>query len=505
MAKAKKKAGAKKRPAQKPVPGFRSATLPFSHQRTELLAHGRDDVRGLFWEMGCGKTKPVCDTFVAMNEAGELTGMLVLAPNGVHRNWERNELPRHFPGDILERSKVLAWQTLRASTKWFKTAAAELLAYRDGPAVLLMSYNAMMTKAGAKFARKFLDTFRCLYALDESQFAKTPGAARTKRVLASSRYAPVKRILSGTLIDNSPFDAYAQIKFLDSSAWDALGCSTFAAFKQTFGVWVERHLTKDKTFPQCVSFKNLELLNRQIALYGSRVLRDDVLDLPPKIYTIRYFEMTAAQKRVYQELRDEFETILDDGDRLTAALAITRMLRLQQVTSGYLPSDSDANLRPLGKENPRLKLLIETLEGAPDGKRVVWAKFRQDIQLIAQACKAQGWSYRIYDGSVKDDERLENLEAFQRGEVDIFVANPAAGGTGIDLTAASVIVSYNTTFKLGERLQYESRTDRYGQTRSMLYVDLAAQGTIDEYIIKALRRKLGVAQICMGDAIRAWL
>lgn len=485
--------------------GFRSATAPFSHQKTELEAHGRDGVRGLFWEMGTGKTKPVCDSFVAMNDAGEITGLLVLAPNGVHRNWERNELPLHFPPDVFDRSRIFAWQTQRASTKWHAKAAAELLAYRDGPAVLLMSYNAIMTKLGGKFARKFLDTFRCLYALDESQFAKTPGAARTKRVLASSRYAPVKRILSGTLIDNSPFDAYAQIKFLDPHAWDGLGCSTFAAFKTQFGVFVKAHGKGGKEFDQCVEFKSLHLLNRVIATYGSRVLRDDVLDLPPKLYTTRYFELSPEQKRVYQEIRDEFETILDDGDTLTAALAISRMLRLQQVTSGYLPSDSDATLRPLGKDNPRLKLLVETLEGAPDGKRVVWAKFRNDIQLIAAACKAQGWSHRIYDGSVKDDRRLENLEAFQRGEVDVFVANPAAGGTGINLSVANVIVYYNTTFKLGERLQSESRTDRYGQTRSMLYVDLAAQGTIDEYIIRALRKKLGIAAICMGDSIRAWL
>lgn len=494
-----------RKPDQKPVPGFRSATLPFSHQRDELIEHGLDENRGLFWEMGCGKSKPVLDTFVAMNDAGEITGLLVLAPNGVHRNWERNELPLHLPPDVFERAKVFAWQTQRASTKWHAAEAAELLKYRDGPAILLMSYNAIMTKKAALFVRKFMNTFRVLYALDESQMAKTPGAARTKRVLASSKYAPVKRILSGTLIDNSPFDAYAQIKFLDAHAWDALGCTTFAAFKQTFGVFVKDFGKGAKEFERCVGFKNLNLLNKQIALYGSRVLRDDVLDLPEKLYTIRYFDLTPEQKRVYAEIRDEFQTILDDGDTLTAALAISRMLRLQQITSGYLPSDNDATLRRIGKENPRLKLLGEVFESCPEGKRVVWAKFRQDIQDIAELCKAQGLSYVIYDGSVPQDKRLANLEAFQRGEVDVFIANPAAGGTGINLTAASIIIFYNTSFKLGERLQAESRTDRYGQKRSMLYVDLAAKRTIDEYIIGALRKKLTTAALCMGDSIRAWL
>ncbi len=495
----------KRKPLSKPVPGFRSATLPFSHQRDELVEHGLDPVRGLFWEMGTGKTKPVCDTFVAMNEAGEITGLFVLAPNGVHRNWERNELPLHLPPDVFDRAKVFAWQTQRASTKWHQAAAAELLKYRDGPAVLLMSYPAIMTNAGGKFARKFLNTFRCVYALDESQMAKTPGAKRTIRVLASSRYAPVKRILSGTLIDNSPFDAYTQIKFLDEHAWDALDCSSFAAFKTMFGVFVKDYAKGGKEIERCVSFKNLELLNRQIALYGSRVLRDDVLDLPPKLYSTRYFELTPTQQRAYDEIRDEFMTILDDGSTVTAALAITRMLRLQQITSGYIPTDQGEPNRELDKKNPRIRCLLETLEGAPDGKRLVWAKFRKDIQTIAQAIKGEGGNVAIYDGSISDDERLDNLERFQRGEVDFFVANPAAGATGLDMTVANVIAFYNTTFKLGERLQAESRTDRYGQEKSMFYVDLAAQNTIDEYIIRALRKKLSVAAICMGDSIRPWL
>jgi SNF2 family DNA or RNA helicase len=486
-------------------PTFRSGTKPFSHQRTELKTHGTDELRGLFWEMGTGKTKPVIDTFTHMYEAGELGGMSILAPNGVHRNWERNEIPLHMPGDLVERARVLAWQTSKARTQWFKREAEELLKYKDGPAVLLMSYDGLMTDLGAKFQRRFLDGRRCLYGADESQMAKHSRTKRTKRVLASSRYAPVRRILSGTLVDDSPFDVFAQLKFLSPGIWDAIGCRTFAAFKQQFGVWQEARRKDGKTFPHCVSFKNLQQLNQIVAQWGSRVLRDDVLDLPPKLYTIRYFDMTSEQARAYREIKEDFLTLLDDGDLLTAALAITRMLRLQQVTSGYLPSDGDEALRPLGKNNPRLKCLIETLEGAPEGHRLVWAKFREDIRLIKQACEAQGWSCVTYDGSTDENERLASLERFQRGEVDIMAANPAVGATGIDMTVANVIVFYNTTFKLGERLQAESRADRYGQKNSMLFVDLAAQGTIDEYIISALRRKLKTAALVMGDQLRAWL
>lgn len=486
-------------------PTFRSGTKPFSHQATELKQHGTDDLRGLFWEMGTGKTKPVIDSFAHFYDARELTGLSVLAPNGVHRNWERNEIPLHFPPDLLERSKILAWQTSKARTKWFKAEAEALLKHNDGPAILLMSYDGLMTDLGAKFQRRFLDTFPSLYGLDESQMAKHSRTKRTKRVLASSRYARVRRIMSGTLVDDSPFDVFAQLKFLSPAIWDDIGCRTFAAFKQQFGVWQEMRRKDGKAFPHCVSFKNLQLLNQIVAQWGSRVLRDDVLDLPPKLYTTRYFEMTPEQHRAYQEIREDFVTLLDDGDLLTAALAITRMLRLQQITSGYLPSDTQEKLRPLGKTNPRLRCLLETLEGAPDGKRLVWAKFREDIRLIREACEAQGWSCVTYDGSTDENERLVNLERFQRGEVDVMVANPAVGGTGINLTAASVIVFYNTSFKLGERLQAESRADRYGQKNSLLFVDLAAQGTIDEYIISALRRKLQTAALVMGDQLRAWL
>jgi hypothetical protein len=483
-------------------------TKPLSHQLAEYELSRDMEARGLFWEMGVGKTKPIIDSIAHLYETGKIQGVIVLAPNGVHRNWVVDELPKHMPESVWKKTKVFHWMTSKAGLKAHADAANYVLKMHQGLSIVCMSYHGIMTEPAAKFIKKFLDTRRCMGVLDESPYIKTPGSQRTKRVLAIGRHLPYRRILTGTVVDDKPFDVYTQIKFLDDDAWASIGCDDFTAFKATFGVWQTRTLGNGRQFPELVNYRNLNKLHEVVTRYGSRLLKEHVLDLPPKLYSKRYFELTPAQWKAYRELRDEMLTWID-GEAITAALAITMRLRLQQITSGYLPTqdpDSDEQrLVPIGEDNPRIDALLDVIEEADGQQIIVWAKYRYDIDHILLALKKADISCVRYDGQCTETEAGEAVDAFKAGKVRVFVANPAKGAEGITLTVAKTVIYFNNSYKLSKRLQSEDRAHRIGQKFPVQIIDLCAEDTVDVQIIDALRNKFEMAAVVQGDDLRNWI
>jgi len=475
-------------------------TDPLEHQATEWMISKDREVRGILWEQGTGKTKLILDTAAHLWRAQKADGLLVLAPNGVQVNWATDEIPAHMPEDVP--IKVHVYQSKRALTKWHKQACEEVLAYRGFP-IVTMSYDAFMTKKGRQFAEKFLHERNTFYVLDESQRIKSPKAKRTISVVASGRRATYKRILSGTPITNSPFDIYSQMKFLDERFWKDRGFGDFFAFKTFFGVWVTRVANEgrsnERRFPDLVEYKNLEILSDTVAEHTTRVLKEDVLDLPPKLYTKRYFDLSSQQRKIYEDLIRDFMTFLDSGELITAPLVITRLLRLQQLTCGYVVDDKH-KLQRL-PENPRLKLLLDTLTDV-DGSAIIWARFREDINQI---CAELGAHAVRFDGKVNDRERQIARNRFQDGDVRFFVGNPAAAGVGLTLHRAKTVIYYSNSFNFEHRLQSEDRAHRIGQTNSVLYIDLCGINTVDSHIIDSLREKRTLASTITKDKLREWL
>ena len=482
-------------------------TKPFDHQLAEFNENKDRPAWGLLWEPGVGKTWPVLNEAAHLEELGEITGLLVLAPNGVHRNWVVDQIPQHLPDELAERTKVFMWQTSKAKNKSHREAAGLVLSY-PGFAIACMSYDAVMTKAGKDFWKGFLDSRKCMYVRHESPRIKTPGSKRSMRIAGSSKAANYRRILTGTIVDDKPFDVYNQIRFLNPDAWKDIGCSDFNAFKNTFGVWKKQSISDGsggfREFTVLVTYRNLDLLRKIVAEHGSRLRKEDVLDLPPKLYSKRYFDMTPAQKRAYKDLQAQHYTILDDGGMLSTDLAITRILRLQQVTSGYLPSDDDETLISLGDHNPRIKLLIECVEQA-EHQVIVWAKYKQDITSILSALQDAKISAVRYDGQCNETQMGDAVDSFKRGDAQVFVANPAKGSEGLTLVNAKTMIYFNNGYRLSQRTQSEDRFHRIGQDQSVHIIDLAAVETVDTAIIDVLRRKQELADFVQGDEIREWI
>lgn len=493
--------------------GYDFKTTPFDHQlrifnETRELAY-----HGLLWEQGTGKTKPIIDIATDLYERGEIDAMVVVAPNGVHRNWITDEIPVHMPDRVRSKSRMMYYSAPKASTKWHKRECDQLVKH-NGLAILCMSYSAFITEKGKNYIWRFLRRRRCLYSLDESHHIKTPGAKRTKSIVASGVYAPYRRILTGTPGDK-PFDLYSQLKFLDRDIWKRRGMDTFHAFKQHFGVWFTAEECRrlhgyDPGYDQLIEYKNIDELNAILATVSDRVLKTDVLDLPPQLYKKRYFDMSPEQTRIYRQLRDEYEVEMEDGAIIDGNLAITRLLRLQQITCGYAVTDADEPLRMIGKRNPRLDAAIEYSEGVHH-PMIFWARFTHDIDQLMDALGPRAVRY---DGTLTDDEAEWSKNAFNGGDRDWLVGNPAKGSEGLTFNVAKTMGHYSSSFKMIERLQAEARMHRIGQEGavheeggelSVLHVDFIAPGTVDDHIVRSLRGKFDIASQITGDMLREWL
>lgn len=493
---------------------YQQKTEPFDWQREWFDRTHEMEFRAIFWEQGVAKTKPVIDTIGYLFECGEINAALIVAPKNVAPNWVLDELPEHFGTDPA-RTRVFLWNTDKANNKGYQADLAEFLDTPDDIlAILVMSYDALMTsrtkgaarglKKGLEAAQHILKNRNTMMVLDESARIKNPDTKRTKRVTAAGLHAKFRRIMTGTPVPNSPFDVFAQLRFIDPNVWKELGCGTFAAFKAMFGVWMEFERNDNgQKFSTLVDYQNISILNRVVDKYGDRLLKDDVMNLPPKLYEKRTFTMATDQRRMYDQLKKEFLVWLADGDLVTAPLAITRMLRLQQITSGYLPTDG-GNMVEFEK-NPRLACLADTVEDIPH-QCIIFAKYQKDIDLIEQLLLDKKKTCVVYDGRVSQNDREVRRAAFKAGDAQFFVANPAAAGEGLTLHMAKTVIYYNNSHKLGDRLQSEDRAHRAGMDdKPVLYIDLLARGTIDAVILRALRTKANLAALVMGDKARAWL
>lgn len=480
---------------------------PFEHQAHHLATHAHKKAWGLLWEQGTAKTKPVVDTISLMYANNRIDAVVVVAPPGVERNWNTDEIPKHMPPEIRQATRVEVFQTKRKGTKDHKWRM-ETLPEHNGLAILLISYNAFMTKEGKAAVTAMLKKRRTIMILDESHNIKTPKAKRTQALCRSGPLALYKRILTGTPIASTPFDVYSQIRFLDNDFWKRKGIGGAVEFRQFFGEWltraeVQQRLGYDPGYDKLLGYKNLDLLQEWLSEITDRYLKIDVLDLPDKLYQKRYLEMSSVQRALYQEMEEELRVVVRTGDMVEGQLPIVKLLRLQQILCGYLPTDRDEEPTVrIEDKNPRIGVM-EQLRDEISCQTLVWARFREDVNQLMDLL---GDEAVRYDGAVDDDQAEINKIKFQKGDAKWFVGTAAKGGPGLTLHMAKTVVYYSNSFKLIDRLQSEDRAHRAGMDKNPVnYIDLAVPDTIDEKIIFNLRDKVDIASQVTGDNLKEWI
>jgi SNF2 family DNA or RNA helicase len=454
---------------------------PFPHQ-LDCWTKSRDAVNyGLFMEMGTGKTKVLIDTLAYLYDNGKVNAALIIAPKGTYLNWVNNELPAHMPDHIKPR--IASWSSGSSKNE---QALNHLYACKDDLAIFLMNVEAMSHAHLVKVANQFLMRKNCLLCVDESTTIKSPTASRTKSLVKISQLAKYRRIMTGSPVTQSPLDMYTQFKFLDPYI---TGHSSYYAFRNHFAEVVQMP-AGPRSYPKVVGYRNLDELQRMITKHGYRVTKKECLNLPEKMYTIRYVEMTPEQKRIYDDMKKKALVLLE-GKLATAPIVLTQLLRLHQVACGHLKADDGT---VVNIPNNRVDTLMEVLEEAT-GKVIIWANYREDIRLInTRLTEVYGPESVVrYTGMASNTERTEAIESFQNGKARFFLGTPAAGGFGITLTAANTVVYYSNSYSLETRIQSEDRAHRIGQNNSVLYVDLVCQNTVDEKILAAVKNKRNLA------------
>jgi len=307
--------------------------------------------------------------------------------------------------------------------------------------------------------------------------------------------------LTGFPVTQSPMDLWAQCRFLDKTLLGDCGDNYFQ-YQYRYAV-MKKQSVGTHSFNRVVGYRNLEELSGLLKNFSSRVMKEDCLDLPGKIYTQRNVALSHDQARIYDELKKYALAHIEDEEFMTANNVMTQLLRMQQVLSGHTKIDSGETKEI--KDN-RLNELLDCLDEV-EGKVIIWSRFRYDVKRITDALvKKYGPSSTVtYFGDTSDEARSMAIENFQNGEARFFVGNPQTGGYGITLTAAQTVIYFANSFDLAIRMQSEDRAHRIGQTEHVTYIDLIAEGTIDERIVKALRDKMDIASVVMGEELKEWL
>jgi len=481
------------------IKNYKFKTKPYEHQLKALEKSWASDTYALFMEMGTGKSKVLVDNIAILYDRGAIKGALIVAPKGVYKNWDAIEFPTHLP-DHIECTKVL-WEP--TATKKKQAELDTLFDDKGDLKILIMNVEAFSTSKGLDFARSFLNIFvgRALIGVDESTTIKNPTAKRTKNILKIGDLAKYRRILTGSPVTKSPLDLFSQCEFLDPYH---LGHASYYSFRARYANMVKRNFG-GRQVQLVVSYRRLDELADILDKFSYRVLKEDCLDLPEKVFTKRLIELTPEQDKAYKQMKQMALAMLDNGEVMTTVNVMTQLMRLHQITCGHFKAD-DGTTTAL--KNNRMDALLQLLEET-DGKVIIWANYREDIKnIVAALKKAYGDASTVeYHGGVDSTLRQEHIAQFQQknGPTRYFVGNAQTGGYGITLTAASTVVYYSNSYDLEKRLQSEDRAHRIGQTGSVTYVDLMAENTIDERIVKALNKKINIANEIMGEDIKDWI
>ena len=474
---------------------YKFKTKPYAHQLTALEKSWNKENFAYFMEMGTGKTKVLIDNLAMLYDKGKIDSALIIAPKGVVKTWYEQELPAHLPNHI-ENVSVL-WQPNITKTQQEKLDS--LFEIDSALHILVMNVEALSTDKGVKFATKFINSHKTLMAIDESTTIKTPTARRTKNIIKMGINAKYKRIMTGSPITKNPLDLYTQCEFLDP--W-LLDFSSYYAFRNRYAEMKTMHV-HGRSIQVVDKFQNLGELSDTVKQFSYRVLKEDCLDLPPKVFIKRHIALTADQQRIYKQMKDQALAVLN-GKVTTTMTVLTQLMRLHQITCGYVTADDGTTQQV---ESNRLNELMSILEDT-EGKVIIWANYQLSVgEIIQKIIKVYGKdSYVHYYGLTPQEDRQDFIRKFQNDpKCRFIIGTPQTGGYGITLTKANTVIYYSNGYDLEKRLQSEDRAHRIGQKKTVTYIDLICEDTIDEKIVKALRDKINIASEVMGEELKDWI
>lgn len=436
---------------------------------------------GFLFEMGCGKTLTAIAVAGTLYAEHKINKLLVVAPTSVCSVW-----PEDFGkfADFPHIEKIMLGtksQRLK-QLKELESFPCEALK------VAVINYESVWRD---DIFDKLVEFNADMIICDESQRIKTHDAQQSKAMHKLGDLARYKLILSGTPVQNNAVDLYSQYRFLDPTVFG----SNFYKFRNRFCVMGGFNRR------QIVNYKDLDLLIKKEHSIAYRVTKKEALDLPEQTFETRYITLTPSEKKLYNTLKKESATELANGETISASTVLTKLLRLQQFTGGFVIADGEEKPQQIGSGK------INALEDIVDdyvidsGKKlVIFARFKAELDLIQKLLDKKKLKYGVIYGDIKLSDRGEIVKDFQENEeTKVFLAQIDTAGLGITLTAADTCVYYSVNFNYAAYSQSLARIHRIGQRNTCTYIHLTTKGTVDELIMKALHKKEDLAKTIVDD------
>jgi len=468
---------------------YKFKTKPYKYQ-LEAFNEGKDRLHfAYFMEMGTGKTKVTIDNLAYLYHCNKINFALVVAPNTVYQNWKR-ELDIHCPIS----TSVFTYKVDKIKNFKFD---------KDKMNIFLMNVEAFSHQSGKTVANMLLGNYgnKGCMVIDESTTIKNRTAIRTKNIVSLGRKAKYRRILTGSPITKSPLDLFSQANFLGN---DLLKCSdNFYVFQSTYCILRKITNSAGRAFNLAVGFKDLGRLEKIVKSFSFRVRKKDCLDLPDKVYQKRVIPLSPKQRKIYDELKQNARIIIEDK-KVEYNTKITEIIKLLQVTAGFIKTEEGAIEE---FESAKMKELLNVLEET-EGKVIIWANWVHSLQMIIKELKKKYGNESVVAiyGAIPSQEREEAVDKFQKDDkTRFFISNPQTGGYGLTLTEANTVIYFSNNYDLEQRQQSEDRAHRIGQENKVLYIDLVAEKTVDESVIRALNQKIKLSAETLGEDVLAYI
>lgn len=420
-------------------------------------------------EMGTGKSLTAIAIAGALFHANKICRALVVAPLSILGVWEEEFLK------FADFDYSLAILTGTGAKK------ADALRQLHGSSLQVAVIN---YESAWRLEKQLLAWDADLIIADEGHKIKTHNISASKAMHRLGAKARYRLLLTGTVITNKAIDVFSQYKFANS---DIYGQSFYAFRNRYFDMVGYGNHTP-------VLKKSMEWeLKDKLHSIAFRATKAECLDLPETLDIVRYVKLEPAAMKVYNDLIKESFAELAQGEQVTTTNVLTRLLRLSQLTGGFIGNDENSVAQQIS--NAKLAALDDILDSAlAEGqKMVVIARFVPELRTICKMLEKKKLQYSCISGGVKD--RAAQVEQFQNDpNVTVFVGQIATAGLGITLTAAKTMVFYSLDYSMSNFEQTKARIHRVGQKQECTYIYLTARDTVDEKVLKALQQKADLAK-----------
>ncbi len=480
---------------------YKYKTEPRKHQAEALNKGYGLKAYGLFLPMQTGKSKTAIDLSAAHRMEGNIKAVLVFCKLTLRKNWSQ-QFQLHCP--IPYSMYLPATEREAEFTRW--------LQLKHDFKVMVVGWESLSQGGMKDLVEQFMLVYGPKVAVigDEVTYIANSDSDRSERAYRLAHMGEYRYALTGTPAIEGPMNLYGIFEFLDTNI---IGLGDFYAFRNRYAIMggYMREVAPGKKIPtKIVGYQQLDELVNLIAPYTYQRKKEDIIDLPPKRRQLRTPQITKAQRDAYDAIRKEGVIKWKGGERAVQNV-LEVMLRLHQVTGGWgvkpyekkwTGVDGEPKVKTLyepfmlvkPEANPKMIDLMDVVQQSRQSQGIIWVVYRHEIDAICQLLRAQNLRYGELHGGVKEFDRQPIVDEFQRGNLQWMVANASTGGMGYTMMASEVNVFYNNTFKAIDREQAEDRAWGEGQTKSGIWIDIAAERTVDNTILAALGEKKDLSE-----------